>query len=226
MLLSVIKITERLAYAASKARCKFIYVSSTGIYGSEKLDDPYTEYDNVNPTTNCHRSKWLGEQAVNNFLIDALIIRTGWLFGGNPNSEKNFVARRIEEALNSPSKHIKSNLNQKGVPTYVNDFAIMLHNLIQNNEAGTFNLVNQGSASRFDYVSKIIEIAGLDVKIFPTVAKFFNRKAKVSDNEMAKSLKIMQLGYNDLPFWNESLKRYIEDELHVWPEDKLRIVKN
>ena len=98
--------------------------------------------------------------------------------------------------------------------------------LIQNNEAGTFNLVNQGSASRFDYVSKIIEIAGLDVKIFPTVAKFFNRKAKVSDNEMAKSLKIMQLGYNDLPFWNESLKRYIEDELHVWPEDKLRIVKN
>ncbi|WP_292311532.1 hypothetical protein, partial [Marivivens sp.] len=38
-------LTERLAYAASKANCKLIFISSTGIYGTEKTKEPYYEYD-------------------------------------------------------------------------------------------------------------------------------------------------------------------------------------
>ena len=83
-------LTDRLAYAASEAKCKFIYISSTGIYGTEKISEPYSEYDKVNPTTHHHRAKWLGEQAVNKYIKNALIIRTGWIFGGKPDNPKNF----------------------------------------------------------------------------------------------------------------------------------------
>ena len=214
-------LTERLAFAASQASCKLIYVSSTGIYGTEKVTDPYTEYDSVNPTTHHHRAKWLGEQVVNQYINNALIIRTGWVFGGKPDNPKNFVTRRIEEALNSESKQMQSNSQQKGVPTFVFDLAVKVYELLKNKEVGTFNLVNQGCASRFEYVSKIIEYAGLDVKVLPTTAATFNRKAQVSDNETAVTLKLQQLGYQALPNWQDSLKQYIQTDLKGWLRDKV-----
>ena len=215
-------LTERLAFAASQANCKFVYVSSTGIYGTEKATDSYTEYDSVNPTTQHHRAKWLGEQAVNRYINNALILRTGWIFGGQPDNPKNFVARRIEEALNSESKQIQSNSQQKGIPTFVGNFAVKAYELLNNDEVGTFNLVNQGCALRFEYVSKIIEFAGLDIKVLPTTAGAFNRKARVSDNETAITLKLQQLGYKPLPNWQDSLKQYIQTDLNDWLAEKCK----
>ncbi len=219
-------LTERMAYAANQAGCKFVYISSTGIYGTEKDCDPYTEFDPVSPTTHHHRSKWLGEEAVNQFCENALILRAGWVFGGNPDNPKNFVARRIEEALQTKNKKIYSNSQQRGVPTFVGDFAAMLYELLLNDEVGTFNLVNQGSASRFDYVGKVVEFAGLDVEVLPTSADGFNRKANVSNNEAAVSLKLAQLGYKFLPDWSESLKEYIKRDLNQWVIEKKYNEKN
>lgn len=209
-------LTERLASVAARSNCKFVYISSTGIYGSSRVFEPYTEYDSVSPTTHHHNSKWLGEQAVKQFSNDFLIIRAGWLFGGNPDNPKNFVARRIEDALSSTNKKIFSNNDQIGVPTYVGDFATKLYELIKNDEVGVFNLVNQGVASRFEYVSKIINSANIDVEILPVAAGSFNRRAKVSNNESAISMKLSQLGYELLPRWDESLSKYVKFELNEW----------
>ena len=208
--------TERLSFAASQLECKFVYVSSTGVYGIGKPYEPYNEYDTVKPTTHHHQSKWLGENAVSKYGKNSLIVRAGWIFGGSTNNPKNFVARRIEEALSLKDKQIYSNSEQRGVPTYVLDFATRLYELIKKDEVGTFNLVNIGTASRFEYVSKIIEFAQLDVKVLPISSTAFNRKAKVSNNETAIPLKMIQMGYETLPEWTESLEIYIKTDLKHW----------
>jgi dTDP-4-dehydrorhamnose reductase len=213
--------TERLCFATSQLDCKFVYVSSTGIYGTDKLLDPYTEYDNIRPTTHHHQSKWLGENAVNKYVKNSLIVRAGWLFGGDVTSPKNFVARRIEEAVNSRNKQIHSNIEQRGVPTFVRDFCSRLDALIKNGEVGTFNLVNSGTASRFDYVSKIIEFAQLDVQVYPISSTAFGRIANVSNNETAIPLKMLQMGYEPLPEWTESLEIYIKSDLKNWIKNKV-----
>jgi dTDP-4-dehydrorhamnose reductase len=212
--------TERLSYAAGIANCKLVYVSSTGIYGTGQSFNPYTEYDNVRPTTHHHQSKWLGENAVNKYIKNPIIVRTGWIFGGHINNPKNFVARRIEEALNARNKQIYSNIEQRGVPTSVHDFSSRLYELIKNCEVGTFNLVNSGSATRFEYVSKIIEFANLDVEVLQISANSFNRIAKVSNNETAIPLKMVQIGYEPLPDWTESLESYIKSDLKDWISNK------
>ena len=102
-------LTEILAIEASQAKCKFVYISSTGIYGNEKCGEPYAEIDAVNPTTHHHKAKWLGECAVRQYCTDFLILRAGWLFGGIPSNGKNFVARRIEEAISANEKKVFSN---------------------------------------------------------------------------------------------------------------------
>lgn len=208
--------TERLAIAASKANCKFVYISSTGIYGIGNVSEPYTEFDPVEPTTHHHNSKWLGECVVNRYCTSALVLRTGWLFGGPPESKKNFVARRIDEAVRSKTRCISSNITQIGVPTFAFDVASKLYELLISDETGTFNIVNTNIASRFEYVSKIIELAELDIIVKPVSADGFARKANVSNNESARALKLLMLGYSELPCWSDSLERYIKNDLWGW----------
>lgn len=219
-------LTERLAYAAGRANCKFIFISSTGIYGSQKTIEPYTEYDNVYPTTHHHKAKWLGELAVNRYVSNSLVLRTGWLFGGSPENPKNFVIRRIEEALTSSTRQLYSNADQFGVPTFVRDFSVMLCELLRRDEVGTFNIINQGRASRFDYVSKIIEECELNVEVIPKAASSFTRLARVSNNEMAISLKLPQLGYKPLPSWQDGLRQYIRNDLAIWLQNRLNNIQN
>lgn len=206
-------LTEIISEAANQCGIKIVYISSTGVYGNYQ-DTPYHEYDNIVPTTHHHRAKWLGEQAVLCY-SNSLVIRTGWLFGGNPENRKNFVARRVEEALGTKD-YIESNSQQFGCPSYVNDVTNQLLRLIEDNRIGVFNCVNTGVASRYDYVRKIIEITRLDREVRPSSAASFNRKANVSHNESALNLKADYLGYEKMPHWEESLEKYLKTELFDW----------
>ena len=200
-------LTEILVTICNKLNIKFIFISSTGIYGTEKVE-PYTEFDNVSPTTVHHRSKWLAEKSVRIKTLDYLIIRTGWLFGGDWDKNKNFVANRIREA-NSSNGTINSDISQFGSPTYVFDLANCIFVMIDNNLKGTFNCVNTGGVSRYVYTKTILKISGIRVKVNPVKSSFFNRVAKVPNNEMAVNWKLNNIDLDCMPCWQSSLKVYI-----------------
>jgi len=208
-------LTERLALASYRAGTKFVYISSTGVYGNHIKDRPYHEYDLVKPTTHHHHSKLLAEKAIQSITNDYLIIRTGWVFGGSPDNKKNFVARRIEEALCSDGV-INCNDEQVGCPTYTDDLTTRIFELIKNNEVGLYNCTNENFASRLEYVRKILTAASINVQVRPASAESFNRNAPVSDNETATNLKLRQMGYSAMPDYEDSLLKYIREELSEW----------
>lgn len=207
-------LTEGLAGVCAVASIPMVYISSTGVYG-EGQNEPYREYSEVSPTTHHHRAKWLGEQAVLTAARANLVIRTGWLFGGDFANPKNFVARRLEEATRAAAagKPLFSNAEQHGCPTFIGDVADRLHMLIRDNQRGLFNLVNEGTASRLDYVRAIVASAGLTVPVEAATAASFQRRAKVSSNEMAINWRFAALGLASLPCWQDSLDRYIRNNL-------------
>lgn len=204
-------LTEVLAAATVLADARFVFVSSTGVYGVAK-NEPYREYDNASPTTHHHRSKILAENSVLLANHKNLIVRTGWLFGGDVSNRKNFVARRIEEAEKARQNKVSlsANCEQYGVPSSVNDVAKRILLLVADRRCGVFNCVNEGSASRFEYVRAVLEIAGIDVDVVPVSASSFNRRAAVSPNEMGMNWKMQSLGYAPLPHWRDSLAEYID----------------
>lgn len=204
-------LTELLAIAAAVAKVKMVFISSTGIYG-ERQETPYREYDSVHPQTHHHRSKTMAEQAVISQDARNLVIRTGWLFGGAATNPKNFVARRMDEAreaLNAKG-YIESNTEQRGVPCFNQDIATRILDLAGTNWSGVYNCVNTGSASRFEYVKAVVELAGLPLEVRPSGAAAFQRKAKVSNNEMAVNWKMDALGLPAMPEWRASLAYYIQ----------------
>lgn len=207
-------LTELLARAAAVAGVRCAFISSTGIYGTTAAT-PYREYDTPAPTTHHHRSKYLAEQAVLALAPANLVLRTGWLFGGAPASPKNFVARRLDEARAAlaDGRALQANAEQRGNPSFVGDVAAQLLLLLEQGHAGVFNCVNDGTASRHEYVRAIVALAGLPLAVEPIGAGAFQRRAPVSPNEMADNWKMRALGLPAMPAWQDSLARY----LHTLP---------
>lgn len=205
-------LTKKLTSICFKTQKKVVYISSTGVYGKHK-SDPYLEMDETFPTTHHHMCKLKSENEVMGINQNNLIIRTGWLFGGHKENPKNFVARRIEEALIQEKKNkvLFSNPFQMGVPSYTTDIADRLLKLINANAKGIYNCVNEGKASRFDYVKEIIRLCDIDVEVQKIKSNKFNRKADVSDNEMALNGMMDDVGFDQMPHWRNSLADYIQN---------------
>jgi dTDP-4-dehydrorhamnose reductase len=183
----------------------FVYISSTGCYGDYK-DDPYCEDDILKPTTVHHKTKALAEEEVRKLGRKYIIARTGWLYGEEVTHKKNFVFQRFLEA--SGSKSIISDPFQRGNPTYTMDVARQISKILKDEAYGTFNIVGEGTCTRYEYVKAIIDILGLDCEVLPADAPF-TRRAPVSKNEAALNNNLARLGMNIMPHWKRSLEEYI-----------------
>ncbi|MBC7380646.1 MAG: sugar nucleotide-binding protein [Burkholderiaceae bacterium] len=204
-------LTEMLAGAARRRGVPMTFISSTGVYGAHK-PEAYLEFDDTRPETHHHKSKLQAEHLVLAADWNNLVIRTGWLFGGSADAAKNFVAKRILEAQTAKEGFIASNQQQRGCPTYVLDLAARLLALITLKARGVFNAVNEGSASRFEYVQEIVGRAGLAVEVRPVAASGFNRIAPVSDNEMAINWRAGELGLPPMRSWQAALADYLASD--------------
>lgn len=201
--------TQNLVNYCIDKNILFIYISSTGIYGTKKEKEPYNEFDEVNPTSIHHKSKYEAEKIVQSHLSKYLILRTGWLFGGDISHTKNFVYKRYLEASNN--SEIFSDDSQIGNPTYIKDLVKEIEILIDKNQFGIFNCVNKAnSISRYDYVKKIVDFFGSDCIVRKASDDMFKRIAPVSKNESVKNYKLDLLHINKMRDWEVSLKEYIE----------------
>jgi dTDP-4-dehydrorhamnose reductase len=198
-----------LATACRRHGAVLLQVSSTGCYGDWKAD-PFTEEDTPRPTTVHHRSKLAGEHAVRDAGCESLIIRTGWLYGGDVHQPKNFVWKRLLEAAAVPQ--LLSDASQKGNPTWVKDVVHQCLRLLKLNVRGTFNCVSEGVATRFDYVNQIVGLSGLSCVVKPTSTPFA-RRAPVSSNESALNWRLGLLGVAGMPHWTTSLQAYMDNLL-------------
>ena len=189
-----------------------VYISSTGIYGSHKKE-VYNEFDEVFPTTVHHITKHKGEKMIEKHLSKFLILRTGWLYGGHKEHNKNFVYKRILEGQSVEKMY--SDNSQIGNPTYIKDLVGQISHLLKNKCYGVFNCVNEAEAgvSRYDYVQKILSTWGLAVPLKIADPNQFKRVAKVSKNESAMNYKLNLLKLNTMRNWEEALEDYILNDL-------------
>jgi dTDP-4-dehydrorhamnose reductase len=123
--------------------------------------------------------------------------------------------RHQVKRISNAAKHghtLFSNSEQHGCPTFTEDVAERILLLIKERCSGIYNVVNEGNASRLEYVRAIVEAAGLTVPVESADAALFNRRAKVSSNEMAVNWRAQETGLPAMPCWRDSLRRYIRQQ--------------
>ncbi|WP_129715951.1 dTDP-4-dehydrorhamnose reductase [Pedobacter sp. SYP-B3415] len=198
--------TKNMAMTAAQAGARLVYISSCGVYGNGK-STPYHEMDATQPVNYHHQTKLEGERQVKTHHSDYLIVRPGWLFGGTPGHKKNFVAARRKEAITNPV--LQSAFDKIGSPTFTKDVAAQLVVLLDHGYTGLFNLVNEGEASRFSYVSEIVRLFELDTRIEAVNSSMFPRRANMPDNECLENRNLNLKGCNTMRHWKLALKEYI-----------------
>jgi dTDP-4-dehydrorhamnose reductase len=196
---------KHVALGALKGRSKVVYLSTDYIFDGEKKE-PYLEEDPPHPLNVYGRSKWKGEQYVQELAKDALIIRTQWLYG---KYGKNFVTSILRQAT---EKKVLSIVNdQIGSPTYTPDLSKMICALIQRNASGVFHVVNRDLCSWYTFGQAILKFSGISgVKVIPISSKESDRPAPRPSYSVLSTKKLKQETGMSLRPWHEAIKDYLQ----------------
>ena len=186
---------------------KLIHISTDYVFNGDNFL-PYKESDPVSPIGVYGETKREGELAVINSALDAIVIRTSWLYSSFGN---NFVKTMLR--LGIEKEELGVIFDQVGTPTYAKDLAkTCLNILVGENLEGIsakgkiYHFSNEGVASWYDFTKAIIELAGLNCQVNPIQTKDYPTLAKRPHFSVLNKSKIKTDFDIEIPYWRDSLK--------------------
>lgn len=202
---------RNLAEAAKANDATLIHISTDYVFGGSTGNTPRTENEPANPTGVYGITKLRGEQAIEQTGCRALIFRTAWLYS---EYGKNFVKTMLN--LTSTKPELKVVFDQCGTPTYAQDLAdaivnIITGRLLDGNE-GIYHYSNEGVCSWFDFTKVIAEIAGHTAcDIQPCHSDEFPSPVTRPSYSVLDKTKFKNTFGLKVPYWTDSLKVCIKN---------------
>ena len=184
-----------------------IHISTDYVFNGEK-NTPYTENDPTNPSSVYGETKLAGEEAIKKVCKRFIIIRTSWLYSEHG---ENFVKKM--KSLLSSRETINVVYDQVGSPTYAQDLAFAINQIIQlpnwdKNEI--YHFANQGVASWYDLTQTIKSECEIQCNVGPILSEEFPTPAKRPNYSVFNTSKIRNNFKIEIPYWKESLKRCLK----------------
>ena len=193
--------TARVAKAASRLGARLLYISTDYVFDGVRRE-PYCEQDSPHPINRYGLSKWKGEQAVLASGVNALIIRTAWLFGV---AGKNFVKSIMRAAQHEPILKVVD--DQCGCPTYAEDLAAAVASLAVKDVEGVIHVTNRGQCTWFEFAQAIVRELGFCCSVMPITTEQAGRLARRPSYSVLSSDRLASLGLV-LPEWSQALARF------------------
>jgi dTDP-4-dehydrorhamnose reductase len=159
--------TAELARVSARARVRLVLISTNEVFDGTRVGgDGYRTFDMPSPANPYGASKLAGERAAAESFDgsgDLAIVRTSWLFGppGADFPSKILLAARRAQETGDPLQLVDDEI---GVPTFTEDLAGAIVELIRNWEAGTYHVVDAGHASRAEWATLVFRVAELDLR--------------------------------------------------------------
>lgn len=202
---------RNLADAAKKYGVFLIQISTDYVFGGSQGNTPRNEEEPVNPTGIYGLTKLHGEQAVESSGCKAIIIRTSWLYS---EYGRNFVRTMLD--LTSSRRELKVVFDQCGTPTYAQDLADAIVDIIDERKLvgneGIYHYSDEGVCSWFDFTKSIAEIAGNRAcDIQPCHSEEFPSPVTRPAYSVLDKTKFKQTFGLRVPYWTDSLKVCIKN---------------
>lgn len=156
-----------LAQACAQLAIPLVHVSTDFVFNGNS-NRPYKPGDLTDPLGEYGQSKLAGEQAIIESGCNGAIVRTSWLYSSYGNNFVNTIRR-----IASEREEIKVIAEQVGSPTYANDLAQALLNLVTTyankpvQELELYHFANAGVASWYDLASAVVELGEISCNIIP-----------------------------------------------------------
>jgi len=204
-----------LVNALKKVDGKLIHISTDYVFDGNH-SQPYKETDPVSPKGVYGETKRAGELAVLNSSIDAIVIRTSWLYSVYGN---NFVKTMLRLGNDKESTQVV--FDQKGTPTYARDLAKTCLDILSdasstiiNSKGKIYHYSNEGVTSWYDFATAIMEISNIDCKVIPIESKDFPTQARRPLYSVLDKSKIKSDFKVTIPHWRDSLANCLKKIYH------------
>ena len=204
-----------LVNALEKVDGKLIHISTDYVFDGNH-SQPYKESDPVSPIGVYGQTKRAGELAVLNSSIDAIVIRTSWLYSVYGN---NFVKTMLR--LGNEKKSIQVVSDQKGTPTFAKDLAKTCLDILSDasstnlsKKGSLYHYSNEGVISWYDFASAIMEISNIGCKVIPIETKDYPTLTKRPLYSVLDKSKIKSDFKVIIPHWRDSLANCIKKINH------------
>lgn len=196
--------TENIVNSCKNTGAKLLYLSTDYVFDGNGTD-PWKPYDKRNPLNVYGKTKYEGELAVETY-EKHFIVRIAWVFGKNG---KNFIKTVLKLAKSCDTLNFVS--DQIGTPTYTDDLARLLVDMIETEKYGTYHATNEGGyISWYDFVLEILKQAKIKGKtINPVTSEQFKSPAKRPYNSRLDKNALVENGFVPLPDWKDAVHRYL-----------------
>lgn len=143
-----------LAEACKKSNTVLIHISTDYVFDGEKKE-PYTTEDKPNPINEYGKSKLLGEQHIQNVLVDYFIVRTSWLYSKKYGN--NFYKTILKKAKAGEALFVTD--KQKGCPTNTENLAKHIINVIasKSKHYGIKHFSDDKVMTWYDFANQILK---------------------------------------------------------------------
>jgi dTDP-4-dehydrorhamnose reductase len=157
---------KRLAERCAGVGATLVHLSTNYVFAGDR-EAPYSESDAPSPRSIYALSKLAGEYAALAYCPDALVVRSGGLYGRHGSASKggNFVQRMLSRGREQGS--LKMVADQRLSPTYTADLAASLVEAVAGDVRGLLHVTNGGACSWHEFTLAIMDIAELRVPVEP-----------------------------------------------------------
>lgn len=194
--------TKNIAAACEKHGAKLLYISTDYVFDG-RGNEPF-ETDSPTAPCNFYGETKLGGERAAAICTRLFIVRISWVFGKNG---KNFVKTML--CLSKERDEIRVVDDQVGTPTYTEDLAVLLCNMISTEKYGVYHATNEGVCSWAQFASEIMKLSDSETKIIPISSKEYPSPAARPANSRLSKASLDLAGFERLPAWQDALKRFL-----------------
>jgi dTDP-4-dehydrorhamnose reductase len=196
------KAAGTLAKVCAETNTGFIHISTDYVFDGSSAE-PYKEDAGTGPINTYGHSKLQGEQLVQQYNPDAIIIRTAWVYSFFGN---NFVKTMMRLMKERESINVVN--DQVGSPTYAADLAQAIMQIITGAQhaPGVYHYSNEGRISWYEFALAIKELIGSNCAVNPIPSSSYPTPAKRPQYSLLDKSKIKSTFNVQVPEWKESLK--------------------
>lgn len=200
-----------LAQAAAQSGAEIIQFSTQYAFDGETIGRaPYTIKDQPRPVNIYGQTKVAGEEAVRAACARSYIIRTSWVYG----SGKNSFLCTVHNDLGS-GRRVRAIDDVWSSTTYVADLIDRCSEILKLRHYGTYQIVNQGVCSYYDFAIEAGRLAGLEGEQLDSLIEVVHERdmqrfALRPRYTPMRCLLSEEVGLAPMRHWRDALAQYVQ----------------
>ena len=199
---------ENLAAACRQFDSRFLTISTDYVFDGKNTGF-YTQRDTPNPLGVYGSTKLDGEVRARNEYARTIVVRSGWIYGRDGTNFLSVVHKLLGE-----QKQISAISDSYGTPTFADDLAARMRELVELDLPGIYHVTNAGNGTSYaGFADKVCQLGGLDTGLVKSVSKDdLQRPAARPVSSKLACLFSERLGLSPMRKWDEALAAFIDSE--------------